>query len=343
MTLSEILDLNKYIYDEKTSGMTYREIGEELGMSIEAVRSRYRRYRQSNMFEFEEQEQKPAIEFDDWRTSFKRIKSIQEEYNERGAYVNTHERFLWEEPALIVVTSDWHIGLKSTDYTQLQNDIQSWLDNNALVIINGDIIENGIGTVGIGSATEQVISPELQHLIAKDIVNQLADNIILVTQGNHEDRSGRVLFETIRFITEDLDSPLFGNKGVLTLKIDTQEYNIFVGHKMPGGTDSNPFGAHLKVLKTYPNIDISAIGHVHTWNHAELYYQNKYVHIVTGGTYSVDEEYAVRFYSPIGSNINHYFVLNNSAHEVKHFTTLEEALQWKENLIKNQQLFIKVN
>jgi hypothetical protein len=212
-----------------------------------------------------------------------------------------------------------------------------------LVIINGDMIENGIGTVGIGSATEQIVSPELQHLIAKDIVNQLVDNVALVTQGNHEDRSGRVLFETIRFITSDLGAPLFGNKGVLTLMVDGQQYNIFVGHKMPGGTDSNPFGAHLKVLKTYPNIDISAIGHVHTWNHAELYYQNKYVHAVTGGTYSVDEEYAVRFYSPIGGNINHYFVLSNVTHEVKHFNTLQEALEWKEKLMKSPSLPIRVN
>jgi hypothetical protein len=255
--------------------------------------------------------------------------AIQEEYDSRNNYTNKVVTDIDSKKAIVVITGDWHLGLKSVDYQRLQCDIETWLHNNVFVVLNGDVIENGIGTQGIGSATEQLVSPEIQHLIARDIVNQLASSelLLLATEGNHGNRSGRVLFETIRYIYEDAKVPLFGNKGVMTINIDGASYRMFIGHQMPGGTDSNPFGAHLKVLKSYRNIDVSAIAHVHTWNYGSMYYQGKYVHMMTGGTYSVDEEYAVRYYNPIGSKINHYLGL--SGNEIKHFDTLEEALEWR--------------
>ena len=336
--------IDKIVELKEAGQLTWAQIGERVGLSAEAARARYRRQKVEKVIgELEElgevdevdEETEPIEEFDNWDESIDRIETIKLEYKKRNSYSSSGSVTLRDELPIIVVTADWHIGLKSVDHKALKQDIHSWLSTDGLyVIINGDIIENGIGTQGIGSATEQLISPKLQHNIAKDIVNQLdlSGKLILATEGNHGERSNRVLFETVDLIYEDVVDhvPLFGNKGVFNVMLNNERYKFFVGHKMPGSTDTNFFGAHTKILRTIPRLDVAAIAHIHTWSHAEIFYQGQYVQLIINGTYSVNEEYAVRFYNPIGNRVNHYLVLHNDKHCVVHFENLKDAIKYRE-------------
>ena len=102
---------------------------------------------------------------------------------------------------------------------------------------------------------------------------------------------------------------------------------MFVGHKLPGATVTNPFGALLRELRANVGVDIVCAGHVHTWNYATMYAYGKYVHMATNGTYCVGEEYAKRHYNEIGDLVNHYFLFNGS--EILHFDSLVDAVVFR--------------
>ena len=309
----------------KKQGFTWTQIANASDLTKQAVRGRWRRWKKRNSHIVSSGGKDTSLE---WREFFDSANEMKKKIDAANMWVdNANVLIQTDSPVTIVVTSDWHIGEKSCDMEALKRDVDKWLNTDDLfVIINGDLIENGTGSIGTQSATEQIISPEMQHRVAAQIVKELSDNdkLITITSGNHEQRSERVLFETFRQIVGDTNAAIFGNKGVVSLEIISNNsppsviYDIFVGHKMPGMTANNPFGAHMRMLKTYDIVDISLIGHVHNWNYAVVPIHGKEVHCATTGAY-VDAEYGKRFYGKTLPYRNHYFVLDNKKKHISHF------------------------
>lgn len=321
-------NLTQQILERYARGFAYGEIAAELGVSYHVVRGRVRRNRE-NISVLDSR-----YEFVDWRNAFNAISEMKRVYEDANYWDDKNVTISVRDcsPAIVVITSDWHLGAPTCDVNALKSDVIEWLDtDNLYVIVSGDMIENGVFTQGVQSATEQILSPELQHLVIRDILSELheKEKLIAVLSGNHEERSGRALFETFRFVVDGLDVATFGNKGVLKLRVDDTEYVIFVGHKLPGKTATNPFGAHLRVLKEIVVPDISNISHVHDWNYALISMYGNEVHVGTNGSY-VNEQYAVRNYNTSLQKRNHYYVLSNKHKDIKHFDNLQDAVTYRE-------------
>jgi predicted phosphodiesterase len=87
------------------------------------------------------------------------------------------------------VFADEHIGDEQCDLKRLYQRIEHVRNTpNAYCILNGDIIDNATRT-SIGDIYAQEFNPMLQLARAVEIFEPIKDKILLITHGNHENRT----------------------------------------------------------------------------------------------------------------------------------------------------------
>lgn len=91
----------------------------------------------------------------------------------------------------IYTFSDWHIGDKHCDLSQIENMIKAVKeDENAFVICNGDLMNNATKS-SVSDCYAEEISPMAQLNTIVSLLSPIKDKILMITQGNHEARTYR--------------------------------------------------------------------------------------------------------------------------------------------------------
>lgn len=140
--------------------------------------------------------------------------------------------------------ADEHIGDEHCDLRRLYQRIEYVRDTeNAYCILNGDIIDNATRT-SIGDIYTQEFNPMEQLQKAVDIFGQISHKILLITHGNHENRT---------MIREGINlSALLANQLGLSDKYTATSAVLFIrfGQDASGKKESNGSGKFRKICYT---------------------------------------------------------------------------------------------
>jgi len=94
------------------------------------------------------------------------------------------------EKKYLVPLSDLHIGDKRFNFKKLKGYLDWIKENDALIILNGDILTADIKS-SVGNVYEAVMKPQEQLDFAIEIFKPFSDKIIGIVEGNHEARISR--------------------------------------------------------------------------------------------------------------------------------------------------------
>lgn len=218
----------------------------------------------------------------------------------------THEWFN------LIVAGDFHLGQKATDETSLKNMID-WLatkDKKTYgMVLTGDIIENVI--IGSkGSPFEMVHpNPKDQLDIALELLEPVKDYILLMCDGNHENRTEKVTgISPLKILAKDLGVPFHGYRSMLKLGLKRPKkkvvyYNIYVEHGC-GSIPKKIGGRYTKLADISNTIeaDVYIKGHIHhklvfprtVWRNIGEKMSTVKIMYASNGSYLIDPDYAVR-------------------------------------------------
>lgn len=85
--------------------------------------------------------------------------------------------------------ADWHIGDAGCDEKLINRQIEAVNNNpNALVILNGDLMNNATKT-SVSDSYAELIPPMQQIEMCVNLLAPIKDKIILINNGNHENRT----------------------------------------------------------------------------------------------------------------------------------------------------------
>lgn len=211
----------------------------------------------------------------------------------------------------LVALGDIHIGHKNCDERaagEMVNWIASKDPNEYGVILTGDLIENVLPT-SKGSLFEMKYpSPEEQVEVATKLLKPLSKHILMLCDGNHEDRSQRTAGLTpSRYIAKDLGVPYVGYHGMLELSLQhkghREVYNVYAEHgcgsipKAVGGRYNK-----LESIQKQVDADVYVKGHIHhkcafdkrVWKKVNGVMRTRKVMFIANGSYLIDAEYAIR-------------------------------------------------
>jgi predicted phosphodiesterase len=190
----------------------------------------------------------------------------------------------------VVLMGDWHLGNVACDEGLLDVYIEWIKDNNAYVILMGDMIEasNPNHMTSSGVMFEQDETPQNQFEHMKRILEPIKDRIICIVSGNHENRiynySG---IDILKVYTDELDIPYLPAGGYFTVRINNIDYHMALFHGCGGS--QNPRMQIEKAMRVWTDMDLVAIAHSH-----QLYEEYFPKFMILNGEQAVHKIYAVR-------------------------------------------------
>jgi len=215
------------------------------------------------------------------------------------------------EPVAVVYSADWHLGSLATDYDTWQADIEYLMNTPRLYIASaGDLTENMRKFYTVAPILAQVIQPDIQEAMLRNLVIELVskNKLLLAGAGNHDVEFDEKLMgsSNVEKIISRL-VPFFNGKGLAKIKVGNQEYTNLILHKTRYNSFLNELhGAKREYQLTFP-ADVVVTAHTHkpAW---ELYYHYEmaaelglgigpYSYLVKTGTYKVDDPYSKRFWT----------------------------------------------
>ncbi len=347
--IDEIVALRK-------NGMSWREIGEKLGMTKEAVRSLYRRHENAGTLP---EPQTPAEEFAkiahdgksggvEWREIVNEAIRRQD-FSEAALGKSPREanvEIATDKPVTIIFTGDWHLGAGRTNYQAWLEDMQYVIDTDGVYMIDvGDDRENIRRFRTLAAVFGQVLKPAEQAVLMRGIVDELTSKNKLLAKvgGNHDiEFDERAGFATVvqMYVYEKMKAPLFQNRGVLHLKVGNAKYDILLFHKSRFRSFLTPtHGARRELMLSYPLADIVAGGHDHQPG-IEVFWYNMLADampttLIKVGTYS-DSVYGWRYFHNGGFPINPSVVLHPKERKVIPFANPHDAVTYMRAIGENK-------
>lgn len=164
----------------------------------------------------------------------------------------------------ILIASDWHIGSKHCD-TKLMNRILQHADEqNAYIILNGDMLEMAIKR-SVGSTWEQDLSPNEQLERLTELFEPRKHRILAVLTGNHEARVSRESdVDLIQVWCQNLKIPYLNKAGAISASAHGFNWVIYAQHGVRG-TGRKPGASVNAIHDMAENVvaDIYVHGHHH--------------------------------------------------------------------------------
>jgi len=346
------IDIDKIIL-LKEKGMSWAQIGKELGASKEAIRSKYRRY----VRRYGEQNRiasdtTAAEEFvkiahdgsngqmNDWRSiagEAARRQSFRDKtfgQSPQAAEIN----IATNDPVVLVFTGDWHLGAGRTNYEAWLEDITMLMQTDGVYMIDvGDDRENIRRFKTLSAVFAQVLTPSEQAVLIRGIVNELTERGKLLAKvgGNHDiefdERAGFAEL-TQAYVYEKMKAPLFQNRGLVHLTVGDALYKILVFHKSRFRSFLTPtHGARRELMLAYPGADIVAGGHDHQPGIEVFWYNmmadNLPTLLLKVGTYS-DGIYGRRYFHNGGFPVNPSVVLYPQERKMLPFADPRDAIAY---------------
>jgi hypothetical protein len=341
------------IQELKREGMTWTEIGEALGFTRDAVRSRYRRHMKqggATVTREKDSEEDARLIFDDrkipedinWRELFdlaEQSQDINERLSDTQRVATVHIKT--NRPIALVHTGDWHLGDGATDHRLWKRDIEFILGNKDVYMsVYGDSYQNARNFKVLSAVLGQVLSPAQQIAMIRNIVNELEEKQKLVAWlgGNHDiDFDERILGESVqKYFLNTMSAPRLINRGLLKLYVGDQLYTILMFHKSRFRSFMRAtHGNYREYQLSYP-ADIVAGAHDHQPSmecieHYSLARESGdsfggEVWLIKVGTYP-DSEYGWRFFHN-GGPANPTTVLFPDRRKVVGFRRSEDAVRF---------------
>ena len=178
-------------------------------------------------------------------------------------------------PIEILPLGDLHIGDPSANMTLIKQLINSVKDNpNRYTVLVGDLMNTAIAG-GKSDSYSEVMKPSEQLETCYDLFSPIADKILAIVPGNHEERITRsVGVDMTRLMARelDLDDIYSDNSALVFLKFGQQPdhkdrplvYSMYVNHGHGGG--GRKVGSKLNSLQDFASLidaDVYVVGHTH--------------------------------------------------------------------------------
>lgn len=169
----------------------------------------------------------------------------------------------------VYALGDWHLGSAQTDVDKLRSvisNIQS--DPQGYIIICGDMLDVATKS-SVSDCYESTMTIGEQRRVLHEILEPVADRIICVVPGNHEDRirkeTGMMnpLYDVCVLL--GIDDRYRENIGLIRIafgKRNSSRSSVYGGVVSHGSSIQK----HRKFINTIENIDFSIAGHTHN-NH----------------------------------------------------------------------------
>ena len=176
------------------------------------------------------------------------------------------------EKKYLVPLSDLHIGDKRFNLKKLKGYLDWIMENDALIILNGDILTADIKS-SVGNVYEAAMKPQEQLDLAIEILKPFSDKIVGIVEGNHEARISReVGIDVTKILATSLGRQDFYDPDSVLLHIRLGRdrfgkkigYSIFSVH---GWSSGRRAGSKLNAIQELRNIvvvDCYIASHTHT-------------------------------------------------------------------------------
>jgi hypothetical protein len=233
--------------------MPWEKIASILGMSSgEAARSKYRRERIDQIAgnddgvldkQVLEEDTAAAIFLDkkrvtipEWRDLLNTaigIQKMEEDAEDTQKY--SEIRIETNGPVAIMYTGDWHLGSRMA-YEAWSEDIRFVLETPEIFMVDlGDSIQNMRTFKDLSGVLGQVLSPKQQAWMIRGIIDDLTSHgkLLAKVTGNHDEEfDERIYGQSVQaYLLEKMQAPRFKNRGLVKLKIGSQEYTNVLFHK----------------------------------------------------------------------------------------------------------------
>lgn len=176
----------------------------------------------------------------------------------------------------IRIFSDLHIGDKHCELDLIKKEIAYVARTpNCYAILNGDILNNATKT-SVSDSYAELLSPMEQLTLFVELFEPIKDKILVLTQGNHENRTyikeGVDLTQVVAQQLGLLDR--YSKTGaVLFLKVGEHKitgnkrvpvvYSFYIIHGSGGGRKEGAKAIRLADMATIIDVDIYIHGHTH--------------------------------------------------------------------------------
>lgn len=259
---------------------TWEQMGRLLGFSSgEGLRSEYRRRKaeENNKDIPEPLGDQRVIEFfhdkktnPNWRNLIAMAQQRVEDLgNPADILKSTTIDIATDKPILIVYSGDWHLGDLGLDYESWLNDMKMIIDTPGVYLVDlGDSIQNMRSFKNLSSVLSQALAPKEQGILMRSLVNELTEKqkLLCKVEGNHDfEFDERIFGDALqRYLLENMNAPLFVNRGLIYLNVGSEMYSLYVFHKTRFRSIFRAaHGAWREWQFGYP-ADIVAGGHDHT-------------------------------------------------------------------------------
>ena len=190
----------------------------------------------------------------------------------------------------IQIGADWHIGdafCKMDEVMEQINDVKNNL--NSYIILNGDLMNNATKT-SVSDCYAEQITPMKQLERAVELLSPIKDKILLMTSGNHEDRTWRNDgVDLAGLIARELDiyDKYTKTSAVLFVSVGNGnphdhnrqiKYSIYVNHGSGGGRKEGAKAIRLADMASIVDTDI----YIHSHTHLPMLMRESYFRVNRG-------------------------------------------------------------
>jgi len=278
--------------------LTWQQIGDRLGITKSAARSRYQRYQRSQVVTPEPEVIIEGIMPDDTDRDAEEIFDL--------VIANQKQIFAYEQarqrqrinipvPCGLAQLSDFHLGNRGTAYEALLSDVKMIRDTPGLYCsFNGDGVDNWIIGKLVDLQRDQVVDFDAEWLMFEWILKELDPSLLLVVAGNHDNWTRKVAgIDRLQHLLKGTHKLYHPQQIIFNLEVGPQSYIVKVRHKWKGHSAFNPHhGIEVGWERGGKDFDIGIGAHTHI---ATLYSQNikheKIIHTILTGTYKLYDEH----------------------------------------------------
>jgi len=175
-----------------------------------------------------------------------------------------------KEKASIVPLGDTHIGSRYFDESLLKENLEWCVENDARIILMGDMIETATrDSVGAGVyEQDEIVDTQLEHFyhLFRPVVDE---GIVLgLHPGNHEMRIYKSAGLNIsKQMSKELKIPYLGWGKLHYLRVGNQRYTMYTTHGSSGARLPHTKIKGALDLANLADAEIYAMGHLHQLSH----------------------------------------------------------------------------
>jgi len=297
----------------RDSGYSWELIGNQYGLTAEAIRARYKRLCKKA----KSATPTPIVDGVMPDTSNVDIKELwdrvlrEQEKVERLELMRQAQSITVKAPCGITLLNDLHIGNAGTNYKAIRRDAQIIRDTPDLwAAMTGDGVDNWI--IGKLQALQrnQVVNYDSEWLLFFDWLDMLRDKFIFIVSGNHENWTYKIAnVDRVKDHMKGVPVLYDRDEVIFSLFVGKKEWKVKARHKWRGNSVFNPtHGIEVSWERTGFDFDIGIGAHTHIGTVCRPFLRHgRRMYAILVSTYKTHDTFgrAIGFSSPynLGSGV----------------------------------------